>query len=262
MANAESAFWSIREIIRECEAIREVSTGHEHATLERSIVVDSVSLAYAEKDVLRNVSLEIPAGRITVLVGPSGAGKTSIVDLVTGLVRPRDGAVRIDDLPLEAADLEGWRRCIGYVPQETLLLHESVRVNITLGDQAYGDRDVEDALRAAGAWDFVSALPEGIDTPVGERGTRLSGGQRQRIAIARALVHRPQLLILDEATANLDPDSAAAITATMRKLRGSVTVLAVSHQHALLEAADVVYRIEGGRARKLDSPEEARLRAS
>jgi ATP-binding cassette subfamily C protein len=248
MANAESAFWSLNDVIRDCESVREVSTGREPATLERDLVLDDVTLAYDERDVLAGVSLTIPAGRLTVLVGPSGAGKTSIVDLVTGLVRPRGGEVRIDDVPLERIDLEGWRRRIGYVPQETFLLHESVRVNVTLGDATLGERDVEAALRAAGAWDFVKALPDGMDTPVGERGTRLSGGQRQRIAIARALVHKPFLLILDEATANLDPDSEAAITATMRALRGEVTIVAISHQLALLDDADVVYRIDRGRS--------------
>ena len=140
---------------------------------------------------------------------------------------------------------------VGYVPQETFLLHESILVNVTLGDPAITEMEAEAALRAAEAWDFVAAMPDGIHTAVGERGARLSGGQRQRIAIARALVHRPQLLILDEATASLDPVSEAAICATVCTLRSKTTILAISHQPALLEVANSVYRIEGGNVQRL-----------
>ena len=260
MANFESAYWSIAETIRECEAMREISTGTKSPTLERDIVLDHVTLSYGDRDVLSDLSLTVPAGRVTVLIGPSGAGKTSIVDLVTGLVRPKGGEIRVDGVPLDQIDLEAWRRRIGYVPQEMLLLHESVRTNVTLGDPALNERDVEKALRAAGAWDFVSALPEGMDTHVGERGARLSGGQRQRIAIARALVHKPLLLILDEATANLDPDTAAAITATMRDLSSEITILAVSHQMVLLDSAHLVYRIDAGGAESMPLTSMAQAR--
>jgi ATP-binding cassette subfamily C protein len=126
-------------------------------------------------------------------------------------------------------------------------LHENVFLNVTLGDPALTPGDVEAALRAAGAWEFVSAMPDGMYTPVGERGSGISGGQRQRIAIARALVRKPQLLILDEATASLDPESEAAICTTVRGLRGKMTIVLISHQPALLEVADKVYRLENGK---------------
>ena len=132
------------------------------------------------------------------------------------------------------------------MPQDTFLLHESIFTNITLGDRTLTEAEVEAALRAAEAWDFIAPLPQGMHTPVGERGARFSGGQRQRIAIARALIHKPQLLILDEATAALDPLSEAAICETVRKLRGAMTILAISHQPALLEVADHIYRLEDG----------------
>jgi ATP-binding cassette, subfamily C, bacterial len=197
------------------------------------------------------VALSIAAGELAVLIGPSGAGKTSIVDLLVGLVQPQVGQIWIDDVLLSDLDLKAWRCTVGYVPQETFLLHESVFVNVTLGDLALTASDVETALRAAGAWEFISALPEGMETSVGERGARLSGGQRQRIAIARALVRKPQFLILDEATASLDPDSEAAICATVRRLRGAMTILAISHQPALLEVADTVYRLDNGIVRRV-----------
>jgi ATP-binding cassette subfamily C protein len=159
---------------------------------------------------------------------------------------PDRGDVLIDDLPLSKVDLRSWREQIGYVPQEMFLLHESVRTNVTLGEDI-GERDVESALRLAGAWDFVARLPEGIDTLVGERGSRLSGGQRQRISIARALVHQPKLLIMDEATSGLDSETESAIWESMRRLHRGLTILAISHQPQLASIADRVYRVEAGK---------------
>ena len=140
-----------------------------------------------------------------------------------------------------------WRRQIGYVPQELLLFHDTLLANVTLGDDRITVSEVEQALRAAGAWSFVKTLPEGLDTIVGERGIRFSGGQRQRISIARALVRRPRLLILDEATASLDPTTEKELCKTLAGLRGQVTMLAATHQAALTEVADAVYRIQHGR---------------
>jgi len=197
--------------------------------------------------VFRGATLVIPAGEWTSITGASGQGKTTLVDLVTGLLRPQRGDVRVDGTRLSDLDLHAWRRKIGYVPQETLLLHESIFTNVTLGDPGLDEGDVERALRAAGAWGFVSALPEGMHWWVGERGARLSGGQRQRIAIARALVHRPKLLILDEATSGLDPETEAEICATLEALRGDLTILAISHQTGLVDQAGVVYGVEDGR---------------
>lgn len=258
MTPCESAFWSLRATIERSEAERETGNGGETARLQTAIAFRNVSFSYGDQPVLRQVSLSIPAGRLTVMIGPSGAGKTSLVDLVIGLIRPQAGEVWIDELPLQAVDLKRWRQVVGYVPQETLLLHDSVLVNVTLGDPALTPAEVETALRLAGAWEFVAAMPEGMLTSVGERGSRLSGGQRQRVAIARALVHAPQLLILDEATASLDPDSEAAICATVRGLRGQMTVLAISHQPALLEVADRVYRLQGGDVEQMEPAGDGR----
>jgi ATP-binding cassette, subfamily C, bacterial len=239
-----SALWSLRDMIEQAETAAEPSGGRRTPTLERSVALDRVRLDYDGTLVLEDVSLEAPAGRITAIVGASGAGKTTILDLVTGLVPPTAGTVRVDGVPLTEIDTAAWRAGIGYVPQEMFLLHDTVRINVTLGDPSVTDADLERSLRDAGAWDFVAALPRGLDTIVGERGSLLSGGQRQRIAIARALVHRPRLLLFDEATAALDSENETAVWEATRRLRGRVAVIAISHQPALLAVADRVYRLE------------------
>jgi ATP-binding cassette subfamily C protein len=251
MAACESAFWSLQKTIDESESAAETTKGTRDPVFTGGIRVEGVDFKYDERPILESASLFIPAGEVTAIVGPSGAGKTTIADLALGLVRPQQGEVWLDDVPLAEIDVAKWRRRVGYVPQEMLLLHEDVLTNVTLGDPSLSRADVEAALEAAGATDFVRELPQGLDTPLGERGARLSGGQRQRIAIARALVHRPILLILDEATAALDPASEAGIYETVRSLRGHTTILAISHQPGLLQVADRVYRLSNGRITEL-----------
>jgi len=248
----ESAYWSLRETIEDAERNAEVMAGGEAPRFERAIELADVAFSYDARPLFQHLSLEIPAGGITALVGPSGAGKTTVVDLVTGLVEPQAGEVRVDGVPLTKLELRAWRRRIGYVPQEMFLLHDSVALNVSLGDPTVSRADVERALARAHAADFVSRLPEGADTVVGERGAALSGGQRQRIAIARALVHEPWLLVLDEATTALDPESESAVWAAIEELRGSMTVLAISHQTTLLGVADRVYRIAAGTAERVE----------
>lgn len=248
MVACESAFWSLQRTIGEAENQVEHPRGHREPRLECAIKLDHVDFAYQDRVVLRDLSITIPARSLTTLVGFSGAGKTTVLDLMTGLLQPQTGTIWIDDVPLDEVDIQRWRHMIGYVPQENLLLHDAVLHNVTLGDPELTEADAERALKAAGAWEFVSALPGGMHCTAGERGARLSGGQRQRIMIARALVHRPKLLILDEATSALDPASEAAVCATLATLRKEITIVAISHQPALVETADRVYRLQDGGA--------------
>ena len=243
----QPAFAFLRSTIAAAERAREPSLGGTVPRLASAISLRDVSFSYGHDNVLEGVSMTLPAGVFISVIGSSGAGKTTIADLIIGLLRPQRGDVWIDDLPMREIDTSAWRGMIGYVPQETFLFHDTVMANVTLGDQGIARAEAETALRRAEAWEFVAALPDGMDTVVGERGARLSGGQRQRIAIARALIRDTALLILDEATTALDPETEAGIVATVRRLAGNVTVLSISHQSAMRQAADIVYRLEKGR---------------
>ena len=163
--------------------------------------------------------------------GPSGAGKTTLLDLVVGLQQPDAGRILIDGVPLAEIDLRQWRRQIGYVPQESVMVDDSVIYNLALGEEGLGEAEIREALRAADALAFVEAMPEGLHTRLGEG----------------ALVHKPRLLILDEATSNLDADAQVAVVETVKHLKGSLAILAVSHQDLLIEAADRIYRLAGGK---------------
>lgn len=245
----ESALEALQEKIGSAEVQRELAGGSRTVGLEQEVRLRDVDLRYGDHTVLRCVSLAIPAREITALVGPSGAGKTTIADLVLGLVRPDGGAVYVDGVELGELDLHAWRSQVGYVPQEMFLLHDTVLHNVSLGDPALSRDDVEEALRRAGAWEFVTRLPDGVDSVVGERGSLLSGGQRQRIQVARAIVHHPRLLILDEVTTSLDPETERRLWESVARLRGETTILAVSHQPTLAGIADRVYHVEGGEVR-------------
>ncbi len=248
MVISESAYWSIQDTIEKAGMAREELKGTRDPLFNSVIELRDVTFSYGDGNILDGMSLEIPIGSFTALIGQSGSGKTTNLDLISGLLQPVTGTVLIDGTPLPELDVYAWRRTIGYVPQENVLLHDTIINNVTLGDPELDESDGIRALQQAGAWAFVSRLSQGIQQTVGERGGKLSGGQRQRIMIARALVHRPKLLILDEATTALDPESEVAIYKTMRGLRGEHTILAISHQPALLKAADRAYRLQNGQA--------------
>jgi ATP-binding cassette, subfamily C, bacterial len=248
LMEGESAYWALKDSIGAAEAAQENFDGGKAPRFEQCLALEDVHFDYDQHPVFQGLSLQIECGSLTTLVGPSGSGKTTVIDLAIGLLRPQRGNILLDGVPLQEIDITQWRRMIGYVPQDTILLHDSILHNVTLGDPALTTEDVERALRAAGAWEFVGQLAQGLDTLVGERGGKLSGGQRQRIVIARALVNRPRLLILDEATSALDKDSEEAVRQTLEGLKGQLTMLAISHNRALVDAADRVYQMVGGRA--------------
>ena len=213
------------------------------------VSVRGVWFSYGDGDraALSGVSLELRAGEITAIAGPSGAGKSTLVDVLLGLLEPSAGAVLVDGAAVDDANRRRWRRSCGYVPQDPYLFHDTIRANLVWARPGAADDALWRALELAAAADFVSGLPLGLDTVVGDRGSRLSGGERQRIALARALAAEPALLVLDEATSQLDADNERLIVQTLRSLRGRVTVVAVAHREAVLAAADRVVTLDAGR---------------
>ena len=242
----ESAFWAADEVANETEGAREESYGATMPTFEKGCRLESVQFGYDQSSlVLNDVNLEIPAKQLTVVTGPSGVGKTTVVDLLVGFYRPQGGRILIDDLPMDDVDIARWRSMIGYVSQDVALLNGTIYWNISLGDPQIDKDHAWAALQAAGVADVVQALPEGIDSEVGERGAALSGGQRQRISLARAIARKPKLLILDEVTSALEASVERQICERVRSIADNVGVLAITHRPAWLEFADRVYEMTG-----------------
>ena len=252
----KSAYHAVKQSIDEAKAEPELWSGTQPATLDQSIKLEGLGFSYSaadqnKKNVFVDVSLTIQANEMTMLLGASGSGKSTIIDLITGLQSPSRGQILIDGINLKDIDLATWRKCIGYVPQESLLLHDSILNNMLLGDETFTETDVYAALKSVGAMDFIDKLEDGLQTTVGERGLKLSGGQRQRIMVARALLSKPRLLILDEATNSLDPASERQIFDDLSKLKHTMTMLVVSHRHSLAVMADRVYDMSGGKMREV-----------
>jgi ATP-binding cassette, subfamily C, bacterial len=248
------SFWSL---VQEAKKNDEKVIAHRYQhrfLLEEGVILDDVSFSYANgKQILKDVSMRFRRGEITAITGASGSGKTTIGDLICGLLRPTAGSIRLDREKLEGGNIAAWRSQIGYIQQDPLLFHDSIFANVALRDPEISAKDVEDALSQAGATDFVKGLPGQCDTIVGERGVALSGGQRQRIAIARALARKPAILILDEATTGLDSDTEAGIITTLTELKKNLCIVVISHQLPIVAIADRTYRIEQGRVQKPSS---------
>lgn len=212
---------------------------------EKSIQVNKLRFAYPEgrEDVLRDVSFSIGKGDFAGIIGPSGAGKTTFVDILLGLLKPSDGNIKVDGQDI-FDNIRSWQANLAYVPQSIYLIDGSVKENIALGvaPEDIDNARIEKSLHMAELYDFVSDLPEGMETRVGECGVKLSGGQRQRIGIARALYQQPEVLILDEATSALDNDTEKSITDTILKFKGQITIIAIAHRLSTLAECD--YKIE------------------
>lgn len=238
---------AIQTLVAEARAAAEPIADTPVALPHRAITLDRVSLRYDDGTMaLDDISVSIPVGAITAIVGPSGAGKSTLADLVMGLSIPTEGTVALDGRELDAATRRAWRTHVGYVPQDAFLFHESIRDNLLAARADATDDDLWKALENADAAGMVRALPEGLETIAGERGTRLSGGEAQRIALARALLREPALLVLDEPTSALDADSEARIAATLARLKGRHTIVIVAHRQALAAIADHTIALERG----------------
>jgi subfamily B ATP-binding cassette protein MsbA len=231
--------------------------GEEPAHFDREIVFDRVSFRYGDGDlVLSDVSFHLPRGKVVALVGPSGAGKTTAADLLPRFHDPTSGQILIDGVPLTRVSRRSLRALMGVVSQDTVLLNDTVHANIAYGTPAATREQVEAAARAANAAGFISTLPQGLYTLLGERGTRLSGGQRQRIAIARALLRDPPILILDEATSALDTESERLVQQAIDRLMRQRTVLVIAHRLATVRDADEIVVLDAGRIVQRGTHEE------
>jgi ABC-type multidrug transport system fused ATPase/permease subunit len=233
----------------------------EHAGFTGEIELKNITLTYPTKKqpAVNDISLKIKQGQVVSFVGPSGAGKTSIIDVILGVLEPDMGVVRIQGhSPLSA--IERWPGAIGYVPQDVMISNGTIRQNVSLGysSNEVSNDDVWKALEVAQLADFIRELPEGLDTPVGDRGTKLSGGQRQRLGIARAMFTKPKLLVLDEATSSLDGTTEANISEAIHNLKGGVTIVMIAHRLSTVKESDVIYYMANGRLEMSGTFEELR----
>lgn len=252
LASAERIFEFLDQPATETERPDDVP-----ARFEREVVFDRVSFRYGDGDpVLRDVSFTLPKGKVVALVGPSGAGKTTLADLLPRFHDPVSGQILMDGVPLTRIGRRSLRALMGVVSQDTVLLNDTVRANIAYGSPGATAEQIEAAAEAANASSFLAALPQGFDTVLGERGTRLSGGQRQRIAIARALLRDPPILILDEATSALDTESERLVQQAIERLMQDRTVLVIAHRLATVRDADEIVVLDSGAVTQRGSHEE------
>lgn len=227
------------------------ATDEEKLPLRRAIELKDIVYAYPNTDklIFDHASLTIPIGTSVGIVGTSGAGKSTIVDILLGLLEVQEGSICADGAEVKSR-YRNWLKNIGYIPQMIFMLDDTIRRNVAFGvhDENIDEERVWEVLREAQLDEFVRELPEGLDTGIGERGIRLSGGQRQRIGIARALYYDPEVLILDEATSALDNDTEAAIMDSINRLHGRKTLVIIAHRLQTIEKCDLVYRVENGQA--------------
>jgi ABC-type multidrug transport system fused ATPase/permease subunit len=240
----------VTSIIAESERGKENISGELFSGIRDSIRFDNVSFSYGNREVVSNCSLKIPRNAMVALVGESGSGKSTLVDLMTGILRPTAGKVFLDDVPLERIGLGSYRARIGYVTQEPALFSDTIKNNISLWDEADPgavQKKVEAAASDANCIGFISVLPQGYDTALGDRGVNLSGGQRQRIAIAREIYRAPDLLVLDEATSALDSETEVEIQKSIEALKGKITTVVIAHRLSTIRNADWICVLSQGR---------------
>lgn len=223
----------------------------EKLPVQHTIELQNITYAYpgTEKLIFDHADLTIPVGASVGIVGTSGAGKSTVVDILLGLLKTRSGAVYADGKDVQTS-YRKWLKNVGYIPQMIFMLDDTIRKNVAFGvpEDKIEESRIWEVLKEAQLDEFVRALPEGLETGIGERGIRLSGGQRQRIGIARALYNNPEVLILDEATSALDNDTEAAIMESINRLHGKKTLVIIAHRLQTIEKCDIVYRVENGKA--------------
>ena len=246
---------TILETMENAEGADKAKENYIH--LNEKIKFENITFSYKrgeEKILFENVSFSIDAHDTTVVTGSSGSGKTTIADLLMGLLIPESGSIFIDNEPLTMNNIRSWRGKIGYVPQEPYLINDTIKKNVLFGKLDAVDDDVLNALQKSSALDFIDKLPDGIETLVGNRGIELSGGERQRIALARALIREPEVLILDEATNSIDSENEDKIFEALERLHHKLTIILISHRDSTIRRADRKLLVEDGKIKEMQKP--------
>lgn len=236
---------------------RETDAGTRDFQFNEKLEFKNVGFSYSrEKEMLAGVNFSIEKGKMAGLIGPSGAGKTTLVDLILRLFKPDSGTIALDNTPVSEISLGEWREKIGYVSQDIFLLNDTIANNIKFYNEAISESDLTEAAKIANIYDFVQEQPEKFETIVGERGLLLSGGQRQRIILARTLARKPEILVLDEATSALDNESEVLIQKAIENLKGKITVLVIAHRISTVTNADKLIVLDKGKITEQGTPEE------
>ena len=239
---------------------RDVAAAPLKVGLPTTLVFSGLSVNLDGRKILDRVDLHVPVPGLTAIVGASGAGKSTLVHTLLGLIEPSAGTIALGPHDMRALPLQSWRRAIGYVPQETMLFHASVRENLTLADPEASLSEIETAARRAHAQEFIAALPDGLDTVIGDQGMKLSGGQRQRLGIARALLTNPVLLLMDEAMSALDSEAEGEVLRTLEELRKTMGIVLIAHRLGAVRSADTICVLEAGRVVESGSWDELMAR--
>jgi len=247
--NMLPSFTRIMESQKRCEEAAESKTQiNEKIDMGAGIRLNKISFSYdGNSPVIKDLDIAIMPGQTTAIVGPSGAGKSTIADLLMGLIGPDQGQILVDGKELRLEKVKAWREQIGYVPQDTFLFNDTAKANLLWAKPDASEEEIHQSLKFAAAEEFISGLPKGLETILGDRGVLISGGERQRLALARALLRKPSLLILDEATSFLDSENEKRIQNAIEKLHGQMTILVISHRLSTIRGADVIHVIEEGR---------------
>lgn len=247
LAEQYEIFRAYEELLAGAKAQMFARTAHQPARFEKEIALKDIHFAYQEgQPVLKGLNITIPRGSFVALVGQTGAGKSTVVNLLAGLYRPERGQVLVDDVPLNTIDMAAWLRKIGFVSQDIVLFNDSFKNNIAYGLEKVRDEEIVKAAKAAHIHDYIVSLSQGYDAIIGERGVRLSGGQKQRLSIARALIRKPEILILDEATSSLDNETELAVQENIKQLIHGKTIVAIAHRLSTIQSADTIAVVRDG----------------
>lgn len=248
LLNFFPSYEQVRALRRQARALAQRSGEVAFTGFHAEIAVEQLTFAYpGQEPTLVEINLRIPKGRMVAIVGESGTGKSTLIDMVMGFNEPLSGQITFDGVPLQRFDIDSYRRRIGYVPQESVLFNMTIRDNLRWANETATDAEIMAACRQANAAEFIERFPDGYDTVVGDRGVRLSAGQCQRVALARAILRKPELLILDEATSALDTQSERLIQQAIEAVARDTTVIVIAHRLSTIVTADCIYVLQRGR---------------